>query len=264
MKVSIIGAGTVGKSIADAIKDDFEISLSSSSFEKLKAWNNNRFKIFNNNVDNSNYGDIIILTVKPDIIDKVLDEIKSNLKNKIVISFIAGIKIDYIKKYLDSSIIVRAMPNIPMLIKKSVTAYCYENIDNDSIITVKKILSDMGTHVEINESYMDAVTGLSGSGPAFIAIMIDSMINAGIYAGIHRDKARKLVMDTFYSTLQLLNEKNISPSDLRDEVMTPGGTTVSGIYELEKGNIRTAITNAVMASYKKAKEISEYYTDKKL
>ena len=146
MKVSIIGAGTVGKSIADAIKDDFEISLSSSSFEKLKAWNNNRFKIFNNNVDNSNYGDIIILTVKPDIIDKVLDEIKSNLKNKIVISFIAGIKIDYIKKYLDSSIIVRAMPNIPMLIKKSVTAYCYENIDNDSIITVKKILSDMGTH----------------------------------------------------------------------------------------------------------------------
>ena len=257
MKVSIIGAGTVGKSIAEAINNDFDVSLSSGSFEKLKIWNNNRFKIFDNNMGNSGYGDVIILTVKPDNTDRVLNEIKDNVKNKMVISFMAGIKIEYIKKYLNDSTIVRAMPSISVLIKKSVTAYCYENIDNNSLVNAKKILSDMGTHIEINESYMDAVTGLSGSGPAFIAIMVDSMINAGIYAGIPKDKARKLAMDTFYSTVELLNETGLSPSDLRDEVMTPGGTTASGIYELEKGNIRTAITNAVVASYKKSREISE-------
>ncbi len=256
MKVSIIGVGTIGKSIAEAINKDFDVSLSSGSFEKLKAWNN-KYKIFDNNIDNSEYGEIIILAIRPGIAGKILNEIKNNVKNKMVISFMAGIKIDYIKQYLTDSIIVRAMPNIPILIKKSVTAYCYDNIDNASLTNVKKILSKLGTYVEIDENYIDAVTGLSGSGPAFVSIMVDSMINAGIYLGIPKDQARELAINTFSSTLELLNKKNMSPSDLRDEVMTPGGTTVAGIYELEKGNIRTAITDAVAASYKKSKEISE-------
>jgi len=257
MKVSIIGAGTIGKAIADAIKNDFEVSLSSGSFEKLKLWNNNRFKIFDNNIENSKYGDIIVLAVKPDIAPKILNEIKENAKNKLVISFMAGLKIEFIKNYLNDSIIVRTMPSISILIKKSVTAYCYENINNDLNEITKKLLSCIGTYVEINENYMDAVTGLSGSGPAFVSIMADSMVNAGIYLGIPKDKSRKLALDTFLSTIELLNEKNLSPSDLRDEVMTPGGTTVKGIYELEKGNVRTAITNAVKASYERSKEISE-------
>ncbi|MCL4453598.1 pyrroline-5-carboxylate reductase [Ferroplasma sp.] len=255
MKVAIIGAGTVGKSIAEGIKNDFSVSLSSGSFEKLKKWNNERFQIFDNNVDNAKNAEVILLTIKPGISDSVMEEIQAASRNKLVISFMAGVTLNHMQERLKESHIARAMPSIPMLVQKSVTAYSYKNLDNKEIELMKKILAGFGSYVKVEESNMDAVTGLSGSGPAFVAIMADSMINAGILAGIPRQQATDLVIDTFINTMQLMRERGISASDLRDEVMTPGGTTVTGIYEMEKANVRTAIANAVLGSYRKAQEI---------
>jgi pyrroline-5-carboxylate reductase len=257
MKASIIGAGTVGRSIAEGIKDDFEVSLSSGSFEKLEKWNNGRFKIFDNNIDNAKYGDVILLTIKPGISDKVMEEIKNVAAGKLVISFMAGVTLSHIQGILKESMVARGMPSIPMLVQKSVTAYSYRNLDKAHIDILIKILKGFGSAVEIDESYMDAVTGLSGSGPAFVAVMADSMINAGILAGIPKQQARELAIDTFINTMILMREKGISASDLRDEVMTPGGTTVAGLYEMEKANARTAIMNAVLGSYKRSLELSK-------
>ncbi|MEM0139154.1 MAG: pyrroline-5-carboxylate reductase [Ferroplasma sp.] len=257
MKIGIIGAGTVGRSIAMGIKSNFDISISSGSFEKLSAWNNNRFKIFDNNVDNAKYADVILLAIKPGISKKIFDEIHDYVAGKLVISFMAGVKLEIIQKSLEKSKIARAMPSIPMLIQKSVTAYSYSNLSSEDISLVNKIITCFGSAVKIDETHMDAVTGLSGSGPAFVAIMADSMINAGILAGIPKAEARELVIDTFINTMELMRSANMSASDLRDEVMTPGGTTVAGIYEMEKANARTAITNAVLGSYRRAKELGE-------
>jgi pyrroline-5-carboxylate reductase (EC 1.5.1.2) len=261
MKASIIGLGVVGRSIAEGIKNDFEVSLSSGSFEKLEKWNRGRFKIFENNVDNAKYGDIVLLTIKPNISDSVMNEIKNAVKGKLVISFMAGVSLSHIEDVLRESMVARGMPNIPMLVQKSVTAYSYKNLDREHIAILEKVLKGFGSAIEINDSYMDAVTGLSGSGPAFVAIMADSMINAGILAGIPKFQARELVIETFINTMLLMKEKGLSASDLRDEVMTPGGTTAAGIYEMEKANVRTAIANAVLGSYRRAKELSQNSKD---
>jgi len=261
MKAAIIGAGTVGRSIGEGIKNDFEVSFSSGSFEKLEKWSNGRFKLFDNNVDNAKYGDVILLTIKPGISESVMEEIRNAAKEKLVISFMAGITLSHIQEILKDSMVARGMPSIPMLVQKSVTAYSYKNLDKEHKDVLEKVLKGFGSAVQIDESYMDAVTGLSGSGPAFVAIMADSMINAGILAGIPKPQARELVIDTFINTMMLMREKGISASDLRDEVMTPGGTTVAGIYEMEKANARTAITNAVLGSYRRAKEISKNSKD---
>ncbi len=254
MKVSIIGLGAVGKSIAEGIKNDYELHLSSGSYEKLSAWNKNRFKIYETNLENAKNGDIIILAVKPGNAEYVINEIREYLHNKLIISVMAGISIQYIKKYVKDAYIVRVMPNIPMIIQKSVNAFCFDNINDEYYNELIKILNDFGTPVKIKENYIDAVTGLSGSGPGFISIIMESMITAGIKLGIPKDVSRYLTIETFLGTANLMKDKNISPSELRDEVITPGGTTIAGIYELEKGNVRTAITNAVEASCKKARE----------
>ncbi len=257
MKVSIIGLGTVGKSIAEGIKNDYDLHLSSGSYEKLNIWNRSGFKTYKTNLENASNGDIIILAVKPVNAESVLNEIKDYLHNKLIISVMAGISIEYIKRYIKDAYIARVMPNIPMVIQKSVNAYCIDRINDEYHNELLKILNDFGTPVEIKESYIDAVTGLSGSGPGFISIMMDSMITAGIKLGIPKDISRYLTIETFLGTANLMKSKNIPPSELRDEVMTPGGTTIAGIYELEKGNVRTAITNAVEASYKKAREYNK-------
>ncbi len=257
MKVAIIGAGTVGRSIAEGIKSDFNVSISSGSFEKLSKWNNNRFKIYDNNVENAKNADVILLTIKPNIAGTVMKEIKEYAENKLVISFMAGIKLSNIQDALKDSKVARAMPSIPMLIQKSVTAYSHNGLGKDDMDLIEKILHGFGSAIEIDEKYMDAVTGLSGSGPAFVSIMADSMISAGILMGIPKEKARDLALDTFTNTIELMKSMNISPSDLRDEVMTPGGTTIAGIYEMEKANARTAIMNAVLGSYNRAKELGK-------
>ncbi|WP_337860658.1 pyrroline-5-carboxylate reductase [Ferroplasma sp.] len=256
MKASIIGAGTVGKSIAEGIKNDFEVSLSSGSFEKLEKWNNGRFKIFDNNVDNAKYGDVILLTIKPGISDSVMEEIKDAAKGKLVISFMAGVTLNHIQEKLKNSMVARGMPSIPMLVQKSVTAYSYRELDKEHINVLIKVLKGFGSAIAIDEAYMDAVTGLSGSGPAYVAVMADSMINAGILAGIPKQQARELVIDTFINTMALMKEKGLSASALRDEVMTPGGTTVAGLYEMEKANTRIGIMNAVLGSYRRSQELS--------
>jgi pyrroline-5-carboxylate reductase len=261
MKAAIIGAGTVGRSIAEGIRKDFEVSLSSGSFENLQNWDNGRFKLFHNNVENAKYGDVILLTIKPGISDTVMREIKDASRGKLVISFMAGVSLQHMQDVLKDSTVARGMPSIPMLVQKSVTAYSYNNLHKDQIEILRKVLTGFGSAVEIDESYMDAVTGLSGSGPAFVAIMADSMINAGILAGIPKTQARDLVIDTFINTMELMRKKGLSASDLRDEVMTPGGTTVAGIYEMEKANARTAIANAVLGSYRRAKELSRNSRD---
>ncbi|SMD30928.1 pyrroline-5-carboxylate reductase [Picrophilus oshimae] len=254
MKISIIGAGTIGRAMAEALKDDYEIGLSSRDFSKLESWSGGRFKLFKNNAENAAYGDLIILSVKPFNIDDVLNEIKDNIKNKIIVSFLAGINIDYIESYAKTSIF-RAMPNLPIITGDAITAVAYKNADENTIKIVDDIFKKTGECIFIDEKSMDAVTGLSGSGPAFISIMIDSMIVAGIRMGLSRDTARKLTLKTFEGTARLMEKTGLPPSEIRDRVMTPAGTAAAGVFEIENGNIRTTIARAVEASTKRSMEL---------
>jgi pyrroline-5-carboxylate reductase len=149
------------------------------------------------------------------------------------------------------------MPNIAASIGESITAFCVgRTVTDEERRTAISVLGTFGDTVEVKESQMDAVTALSGSGPAYIAIIIDAMISAGLKVGLSREIAFRLVTRTLTGTADLLNRHPLHPAELRDAVTTPAGTTIAGIYELEKGSVRTSIMNAVEAATEASKKVA--------
>jgi len=206
--------------------------------------------------------DVIILAVKAGDAKQVLGEITELASNKVVISLMAAISIKRLEEALPKAKVVRSMPNIAATIGEAITAYSPgSNLVKRDIEQVKFILGCFGDSIEVPESLMNAVTALSGSGPAYIAVLIEAMVSAGLKVGIPRDVAFKLVTKTLTGTADLLNEKGMHPAELRDLVTTPAGTTIAGIYELEKGSVRTSIMNAVEAATQAAERVARKFED---
>jgi pyrroline-5-carboxylate reductase len=152
------------------------------------------------------------------------------------------------------------MPNIAATIGEAITAYAVgHGVTPKYVDQTQFLLGCFGDYVEVPESLMDAVTALSGSGPAYIAVLIDAMISGALRVGIPRDVAFKLVTKTLTGTADLLNQNKMHPAELRDMVTTPAGTTIAGIYELEKGSFRTSIMNAVEAATQAAEKVAKRF-----
>ena len=152
------------------------------------------------------------------------------------------------------------MTNMPAAVGEAVTAYSRgKNLSETDVHHVEFILGRLGEVLEVPESQLDAVTALSGSGPAYIAILIDALVTAGLKVGLPRDTAFKLAAQTLVGTAKLLRETGMSITELRDAVTTPAGTTIAGIYELEKGSFRTTVMNAVDAATKAADRVARKF-----
>jgi len=148
------------------------------------------------------------------------------------------------------------MPNIAALAGQSFTAYaCDENIKQRDKETVKLLLNSMGTSMEVEEKYMDAITGLSGSGPAYVSIVIDALMYAGLKVGLPRDLSLYSAAQSVLGTAKLVLDGTMTPAAIEEMVTTPGGTTIEGIYEIEDGKLRTALMNAVEAATNKCANI---------
>jgi pyrroline-5-carboxylate reductase len=152
------------------------------------------------------------------------------------------------------------MPNIAATIGEAITAYSASpKLTKKDRERVELILCCFGDCIQVPENLMDAVTALSGSGPAYIAILIEALVTAGLRVGMPRDVAFKLVTKTLTGTADLLSQKMMHPAELRDSVTTPAGTTIAGIYELEKGSVRTSIMNAVDAATQAAERVAKKF-----
>ncbi len=203
---------------------------------------------------------LLVIAVKAGDAKRLLGEISSIASNKLVISLMAAVTIKKLQTALPHAKIVRAMPNIAAMAAEAITAYSVgEGIREKELEEVKFIFSCFGDYIEVPESLMDAVTALSGSGPAYIAVLIEAMVSAGLKVGIPRDIAFKLVTKTLTGTANLLSKNPMHPAELRDAVTTPAGTTIAGVYELEKGSVRTSIMNAVEAATQAAKRVAEKF-----
>ena len=202
--------------------------------------------------------DIVILAVKPNTYSKVLLEIKSCLEDRhILISIAAGITVDFIKQLIGGRCkIVRTMPNTPALVGEGMTALCTNHdLSSDELATVKDILRSLGKVEEVSESLMDAVTAVSGSGPAYVAMFIEAMADGGVLAGLPRDLAYRMAIQTVIGTARLLSESGKHPGELKDMVCSPGGTTIEAVRQLEIHGFRGAVIEAVNACMLKAKSI---------
>ena len=257
MRVAVIGAGMIGGAVAKALAESgHEVFATRRNVEKAKWLEEYGVKVGNDNREAAEWAEVVFLTVKPNKVGKVLDEIHQTLQGKLLISLAAGISLGILKKLAPEAKIVRAMPNIAILVKESFTAYSTEDLSGGDIETVESLFSAFGKCLRIDEEHMDAITGLSGSGPAYVSVFLESMIYGGLKVGLPREIARKAALQTLLGTARLLLESSDHPAEIRDMVITPGGTTIDGIFELEEGRIRTTVMKAIDAATKKSKILS--------
>lgn len=269
-KISLIGTGNMGEALISGL-----ICSRSSKPENITCSDirENNLAVIKekygvatttSNVEAVQAGDIIIYATKPQIIAKVLKETAGYLDmSKLIISIAAGVPMAAIEASLKKELrLIRVMPNIAAFVKESATAVAAgKNAGQEDIEMAMAIFNSVGKSVFIKENeLMDAITGLSGSGPAYIFLIVDAMADAGVKMGLSRREALLLSSQTVLGAAKLLLETGEHPGQLKDRVTSPGGTAIAGIHTLEKGGIRTSIINAVEAATKRSMELGEIMT----
>src|SRR5271157_5474393 len=202
--------------------------------------------------------DVILLCVKPQTLGEVVNEIASELRpDHLIVSIAASVPTAYIEKRVPAGIpVIRAMPNTPSMVGAGMTAFCCGNSVKDADLEVAQTLfGTVGEVLRVDEKHMDAVTGLSASGPAYIYMILESLAEGGVKVGLPRDIAMKLAGQTVMGSAKMMLETGDHPALLKDAVATPAGCTVDGILELEEGGLRVTIIKAVVKASQRAKEL---------
>jgi pyrroline-5-carboxylate reductase len=204
--------------------------------------------------------DVVVLSVKPQILEKVLAEIGDAIsKDALVISVAAGITMGQIRSHLsDQAKVCRSMPNMPSVVGAGAAALvCGEFITEEDKQMAHELFESCGLAVELHEeSLLDAATGLSGSGPAYVFMIIEALSDAGVKVGLNRRQAQKLAAQTVLGSAQLVIETGEHPGVLKDQVTSPGGTAIAGLHTLEEGGLRTTLINGVVAATERSKELA--------
>ena len=263
MIIAVLGAGKIGESVARAMAKSPKISqvlVTKRNISTLGRQLPKKIQASTDNAAAAGKADVVILAVKAADAKRVLDEISGRTHRKVVISFMAAISISKLEHHLPGAKVIRAMTNMAAVVGEAATAYSVgSNVTAEDLNIARFVMGRLGESVELPESQLDAVTALSGSGPAYIAILIDAMVTAGLKVGLPRDIAFKLATQTLVGTAKLLRETGMGITELRDAVTTPAGTTIAGIYELEKGSFRTSVINAVEAATQAAEKVAKKF-----
>lgn len=217
-------------------------------------------KVFTANLDVVKNSTVLFLATKPDQIAAAFAEISGAFgKNHLVISIAAGVTLAKLEAALPAGArVIRVMPNTPALVGAGASGFALgKNATAADADLAKKLLSAVGTAMQVKESLLDAVTGLSGSGPAYVYQFIEALSDGGVAAGLPRDVATRLAAQTVLGGAKMVLETGIHPGALKDQVTSPGGTTIEGLHELEKGKLRATVMSAVRAATDKSKKLGQ-------
>jgi len=260
-KIAVIGAGMMGSAIIKSlVKGNYEgkITAVDIAHEKLVDLEKLGVKVSSDNKLSAAHADIIFVIVKPGDVEKVLKEINTEIKGKLVISVAATVPLNFLKKHAPDSKVVRIMPNLCALVQAAYTAYCCtENVTAQDKEKVKLLLNMMGICDEVDEKYMDAITAVSGSGPGYMSIIIEALTYAGLKVGLPRNIALNCAAQTVMGTGKLIVDLKEDPAKIKDMTTTPGGTTIEAIYQIEQSQIRPAMIRAIEEATKKSQAIRE-------
>lgn len=205
-------------------------------------------------------GEIIVLAIKPQNLTEIMAGIKGSFKpGQLVISIIAGARVDTLRQELNHKAVVRVMPNTPAQIGEGMSVWtATPEVTNAQKKAASAILGSMGKEIYVDdEKYLDMVTAVSGSGPAYFFLFVEALVEAAIQIGLSRDVAEELAIQTFVGSAQLLKKSGKSPAELRKQVTSPGGTTAAAIAQFEKGGFHKLVLEAVIAAYNRAKELGK-------
>ena len=260
-KITVIGSGMMGGAIIKSlVKGGYsgKITAVDIVLERLKEFEALGVKTSTDNKKSAASADIVFIIVKPGDVAKVLADIRDEIKGKLLISVAATVPLAFLKRHAAEAKIIRVMPNLGALVQASYTAYCCEqNVTAPDKEKVKTLLNMMGICEEIDEKYMDAITALSGSGPGYLAIIIEAMAYAGLKVGLPRNIALNCAAQTVMGTGKLVVDLHEEPAKIKDMTTTPGGTTIEAIYQIEQSQIRPAMIRAIEEATKKSQAIRE-------
>ncbi len=270
-RITFIGAGNMANAIIKGLlraglsKD--KVTATVRRAEKKKELEDAYgIRVASDNLTAAREAEVVVLCVKPQALDKVLIEIAPAIDpSKLIISVAAGVPIAAIQRRLGAGArIVRTMPNTPSLVGSGATALSTgEHATKDDLALATAMFDSVGLTTVVDEYLLDAVTGLSGSGPAYIFLIIEALSDAGVKVGLSRHQALKLAAQTVLGSAKLLLETGQHPGQLKDQVTSPGGTAIAGLHTLEAGGLRTTLIDAVEAATERAKELGAAFLEKK-
>ena len=274
--IGFIGCGNMAISIAMGLMnknmiDPSEIIISGTSSNSFKKWEKFKVNTTLNNVEVVEKSKIIFLCVKPNALTAVCSQFserkESFYSKKTLVSILAGIKLAKIMSYFflvncKNMSFVRAMPNTPLQIGAGATVLTKIDPETEDSLknleTIKTLFGALGIVDTVEESKFHAITGLSGSGPAYIYTIIDALSDAGVKQGLPRELATRFAAQTVFGSSKNVLESGLHPAVLKEQVTSPGGTTIYGVHELERGRIRDTLINAVEAATKRSKELARF------
>jgi len=265
-RIAIIGAGRIGEALLSGLlssgwrsRDEIAVTARSES-RVAELRERHGVEGTTSNADAVRGAELIVVAVKPQDIDALLEEIGGLLTpEQTVLSVAAAIRTKHIEERIAGGVpVVRAMPNAPSTVHEGMAGICAGAQAGDAQLALaEEALLHLGRVVRVPESAMDAVTALSGSGPAYFALLAEAMIEAGILLGVSREVSTTLVVQTMLGTAKQLRDEGMHPVELREAVTSPGGTTIAAIRELEQHGVRAAMLNAIQAAMNRARELSE-------
>jgi pyrroline-5-carboxylate reductase len=262
--ISILGAGNMGTALARGL-----LASGAGVGGRLSATHPRKQRIrelakdlkvrwTTSNTEAARRADILVLAVKPQILDEVLDEIRADLKPKVlVLSIAAGVTTSHIGQRLGSKVaVVRAMPNVAAIVGQSATALCAgARATKAHMARARRIFESVGTVEEVPEYQLDAVTGLSGTGPMYVFQILEGLSDAGVRVGLSRRVATALVQQTVLGAARMAKELDVHPATLKDLVTSPGGTAIAALHSLERSGLRAVLMDAVEAATQRSKEL---------
>lgn len=263
MNIGIIGSGNMASALAGGlissgkVRPD-QLSMSDRAAAKLVRWQEKGVFTTEDNCEVLKYSDIVIFAVKPNILPTVLEEAKSFTDKCIFVSIAAGVTLEKMESILgDSARIIRAMPNTPAQVGCGmVVLSANKNIEDSVLKTVEDLFSGVGRATVMDEKYINTATALHGSSPAYVYMLIDAMADSGVKYGIPKDKALLLAAKAVEGAAKMVLETGEHPQKLKDDVCSPGGTTIEAVCELEKMGFASAVQSAIDVCIKKANDMA--------
>ena len=263
-KIAVIGAGNMGEALIAGmlaakavVPDDIHATdVVAERLDRVKA----RYgvRVGTDNRAAAGWSDIVILAVEPQVLDHILDDLGSVLtESKLILSVAAGCVIARIVAHLSPGVrVVRCMPNQPSVVQAGISGLAWgKNVTAEDERLARAIFESVGRVVVVEERLMDVVTGLSGSGPAYIFLIIEALADGGVKMGLPRGVALELAAQTVFGAAKMTLETGEHPGRLKDKVTSPGGTTVAGLHALERGRLRASLMDAVEAAARRSQEL---------
>jgi pyrroline-5-carboxylate reductase len=265
-KIAILGGGRIGEALLSGLlssgwREPSEVVVTARRDEQLGELRE-RYgaEATADNTAAIGGAGLVVVAVKPQDIDALLGEIGRHLTtSQTVVSVAAAIPTAHIEQRIADGVpVVRAMPNAPATVHEGMAGLCAgAHATDEHLAAAEELLSHLGRVVRVPESWMDAITAVSGSGPAYFALLAEAMIEAGILLGLSREVSTTLVVQTMFGTAKQLRDQGMHPVELRESVTSPGGTTIAAIRELEQAGVRAAFLNAIQAAMDRARELAE-------